>query len=229
MAGQDSTATIATIEIGGEPLMLLPEKAIFLPDSDTLLVADAHVGKAVTFRQLGVPVPTGTTTETLAALSELVYRLEARRIVFLGDFLHSSRANAPATMAAVASWRDEHALLDLLLVRGNHDKHAGDPPWQLGIEVVDEPLMHGGLALCHHPRPVPGAYSLAGHLHPCVSVGGRAHDWLRMPCFWFTREFGVLPAFGAFTGMQTIRAGKGERVFAATAERVFELLPKRSD
>jgi len=222
-----SSLTMATVQAGGQTLMLLPEKAVFLPESDTLLVADAHFGKAVSFRKLGVPVPKGTTTETLAVLSSLVLRLDIRRIVFLGDFLHSANARAPATMGAIARWRDQHAVLDVVLVRGNHDERAGDPPWQLGIEPVDEPLMQGGLALCHHPRPVAGAYALAGHLHPCVSIGGRAHDWLRLPCFWLTREFGVLPAFGAFTGMQTIRWGDGERVFAATPERVFELLPRR--
>ncbi len=74
------------------------------------------------------------------------------------------------------------------------------------------------LALCHRPRPMDGAFVLAGQLHPCVSVGGRAHHWHRLPCFWFTQRVGVFPAFGAFTGMQAIRVHQGERV--------FELLPK---
>ena len=44
--------------------------------------------------------------------------------------------------------------------------------------------MLDGFALCHHPRPRRGAYVLAGHLHPCVSLGGRGFDQLRLPCFW---------------------------------------------
>ena len=219
---------MATLTVGGQLLMLLPEKCIFLPESDTLLVADVHIGKAVSFRALGVPVPGGTTGETLAVLTSLVRRLALRRIVFLGDFLHSARSHAPATMAAVAQWRSEHPSLALTLVRGNHDDRAGDPPGHLDIEAVDEPLMHGGLALCHHPRPHAGAYVLAGHLHPCVNVSGRAHDWLRLPCFWFGAQVGVLPAFGAFTGMQSIRSAPGERVFAATPQQVFELAPRRA-
>jgi len=216
---------MATIAVGGQVLMLMPEKCVFLPDSDTLLVADAHIGKAVGFRALGVPVPRGTTGETLALLSSLVRRLAVRRIVFLGDFLHSARSHAPATMAAVRQWRDAHLPLDLTLVRGNHDDRAGDPPAWLGIEPVDEPLMHGGLALCHHPRPQPEGYVLAGHLHPCVNLSGRAHDSMRLPCFWFTAQFAVLPAFGAFTGMQAVQPKSDERVFAATPEQVFELGP----
>lgn len=219
---------MATLTVGGQLLMLLPEKCIFLPESDTLLVADVHIGKALSFRALGVPVPGGTTGETLAVLTSLVRRLALRRIVFLGDFLHSARSHAPATMAAVAQWRSEHADLALTLVRGNHDDRAGDPPAHLGIEAVDEPLMQGGLALCHHPRPHAGAYVLAGHLHPCVNVSGRARDWLRLPCFWFGAQVGVLPAFGAFTGMQSIRTAPGERVFAATPQQVFEVAPPRA-
>jgi DNA ligase-associated metallophosphoesterase len=203
-----------TILAGGRPLTLLPEKAAFVARSRTLLVADAHIGKAVSFRALGVPVPRGTTSETLAALTALIARTGAQRVVFLGDFLHSARAHAEATLAAVAAWRRAHAALDLALVRGNHDDRAGDPPAQLGIRVVDEPLRDDGFALCHHPRRVPGAYVLAGHLHPCVHVGSRGWDRLRLPCFWFGDDVGVLPAFGAFTGGHPIRPGAADRVYA---------------
>ena len=202
-----------TILAGGRPLTLLAEKAAFLAASRTLLIADAHIGKAVSFRALGVPVPRGTTSETLAALSALIMTWRARRVVFLGDFLHSARSHAPATLGAVARWRREHASLELVLVRGNHDDRAGDPPAYLGMRVVDEPFELDGFALCHHPRPRPGAYVLAGHLHPCVSLGGRSFDHLRLPCFWLGDDVGVLPAFGAFTGMHPIQAGASDRVF----------------
>jgi uncharacterized protein len=211
------------ISVGGQPVWLLPEKAAFLPQTSTLLVADAHIGKALSFRKLGVPVPHGTTAETLAVLSGLVDRWNAKRIVFLGDFLHSARSQGPTTMDTVARWREAHATLDLTLVRGNHDDHAGDPPAHLGIHAIDEPLMHGELALCHHPVARPPAYVLAGHLHPSVSLGGRANDHLRLPCFWFGQHVGVLPAFGAFTGLHTIRAAADDRVFAASDGRVIEL------
>ena len=216
---------MTTILAGGQPLTLLPGKAAFIAASRTLLIADAHVGKAVSFRALGVPVPRGTTSETLATLTALIASTGARRIVFLGDFLHSARAHAPATLAAVAAWRQAHRAIELVLVRGNHDDRAGDPPMQLDIHVVDEPYLQDGFALCHHPKRWPGAYVLAGHLHPCVSVGGRGWDHLRLPCFWFGDDVGVLPAFGAFTGMHAIRARAGERVFAI-AETTVAAMPR---
>lgn len=214
---------MVTIEVAGRALSLLPQKAAFLPDTHTLLIADAHIGKATSFRALGVPVPRGTTSETLSLIGELVARHDARRVVFLGDFLHSARSHVAATLDAVSRWRALHPTLELVLVRGNHDDRAGDPPASLGFTVVDEPLMDGGLAMCHHPEAVSGAYVLAGHLHPCVSVHGRARERLRLPCFHFGAQVGVLPAFGSFTGMHPARVAPGDRVFAVADDAVREL------
>jgi metallophosphoesterase superfamily enzyme len=130
-------------------------------------------------------------------------------------------------MQAFAAWRERHAGIDLLLVRGNHDDRAGDPPPALGVHCVDEPHAFAaapGLALRHHPRPHPGAYVLAGHEHPCTHVG-RGIDRLRLPCFHFGAEVGVLPAFGAFTGMHPIERSGGDRVFVVADNAVHALPP----
>ena len=213
---------MASIVAGGETLVLLPEKAALLPAYRTLLVADAHVGKAQSFRALGVPVPEGATADTLQRLSRLVDAHAVERVVFLGDFLHSAHAHRRTTQQALAQWRECHPTLHCVLVRGNHDDHAGDPPAALRFEVVDEPRRLGGLALVHEPQAVEGAYALGGHLHPCVMLGGRARDSLRLPCFHFGERVGVLPAFGDFTGMHRIRPAAGDRVFVVADGDVRE-------
>ena len=53
------------IELAGATLRLLPGRAAFLPAERALLVADAHLGKAHSFRRQGVPVPAGTTAEEI--------------------------------------------------------------------------------------------------------------------------------------------------------------------
>lgn len=208
------------IEVAGTRMRLLAQRAAYLLDERCLLVADAHIGKAQSFRTLGVPVPHGTTAQTLRSLSHAIAATQATRVVFLGDLLHSAHSQAPATLQALLSWRRQHAALELLLVRGNHDQHAGDPPPALGVMPVDEPFQLGGLALCHHPQPRPGSYVLAGHLHPCVVLAGRANDRLRLPCFHFGANVGVLPAFGAFTGMHAVRPAAGERVYVVAGDEV---------
>jgi DNA ligase-associated metallophosphoesterase len=241
--------------VAGHSVLLHASGAMYLPDAQTLLVADLHVGKAQAFRRLGVPVPHGTTAASLARLSGALRDTGAQRLVFLGDFLHAATGRSAATLATLQDWRTAHAELAMTLVRGNHDRHAGDPPAALGIETVDEPLRAGNLALCHHPRPVAGAYVLAGHWHPCVSVGWRAVGGrLRLPCFWFGAEggighggvgigsaigngngdgngrgvgsaIGILPAFGSFTGMHPIERRAGDRVFAIAGEAIREIPP----
>ena len=56
----------AMVQVAGESLLLLPEKAIYWPRERMLIIADIHFGKAAAFRSLGVPVPRGTTSENLA-------------------------------------------------------------------------------------------------------------------------------------------------------------------
>jgi DNA ligase-associated metallophosphoesterase len=211
------------ITLAGERLRLLADRAAYLVAHDALLVADAHFGKAQSFRRLGVPVPGGTTEHMLQRLDALLQSTAATQLVFLGDLLHSPHALAPAIGAAVQRWRDRRPALRLTLVRGNHDRRAGDPPpgWQL--RCVDEPMALGPFALRHHPAPQPGAYVLAGHLHPSVRLAGRAHQRLRLPCFHFGAEVGVLPAFGAFTGSHVLRARPGDRVYVVHGEQVRAL------
>jgi len=212
---------------GGALLRLLPERAVYLPQHHTLLVADAHIGKAQSFRRLGVPVPGGTTAATLARLSQAVVATGAQRVVFLGDLLHSAHARAAATLQAFADWRTAHAGLALTLVRGNHDDHAGDPPPAWAVHCVDGPLPLGPLALAHHPAPLAGAYVLAGHLHPAAIVADRGPGRLRLPCFHFGPAVGVLPAFGDFTGMHVMPRGPGDRV-VVIAEDSLRTLNSRS-
>jgi DNA ligase-associated metallophosphoesterase len=222
---------VLRIRLAGHDALLHPTGTLLLSDERTLLVADAHFGKAVSFRKLGVPVPAGTTGDNLARLDAAVADTRAEHVVFLGDFLHSARSHAAGTLGTLQAWRDAHPDLRLTLVRGNHDDRAGDPPASLRFTVVDEPLRLGPFALCHHPRPVEGAYVLAGHWHPCISVTGRAFERLRLPCFWLgddsgqlpQQAVGVLPALGDFTGMHRIAPRAGDRIFPIAGDVVRAL------
>jgi metallophosphoesterase superfamily enzyme len=70
---------------------------------------------------------------------------------------------------------------------------------------------------------MPEGYVLAGHVHPCVKVGARGFDSLRLPCFHFGARVGVVPAFGEFTGSHALPREPGDRVFAIAEQRVHEV------
>jgi DNA ligase-associated metallophosphoesterase len=219
-ANHSSPGGALDIVVLGEQLSLLPQRAVLWRTRKMLIVADIHFGKAAAFRAGGIPVPHGTTRANLDALDALIATHGVRHVAFLGDFLHARTARAPATLAALQRWREAHPDLTLTLVRGNHDQHAGDPPSQLAVAVVDEPWRVGPLALCHHPQELAGAYVLAGHVHPVVRLAvGR--DSLRLSCFTFGTAQATLPAFGAFTGGYEIGGKQDDQLFVCTDDRVF--------
>jgi len=219
-------ALVGATEIGvaGVRVRLLAERAMLWPQGRTLFVADVHLGKAETFRALGVPVPRGPTQASLDRLTALLDAGTVGRLVVLGDLLHARQALAGETMSLLRAWRDRHAGLEVVLVRGNHDQSAGDPPARLGIRLVDEPWRCGPFECRHAPGGGPGdGYALAGHLHPVVRLRGRADPSLRIPCFRLGRREGVLPAFGDFTGGVPIARRPGDRVFAIAGAHVVEI------
>jgi DNA ligase-associated metallophosphoesterase len=216
------------VRLGDESLALLASRAALWHARNWLIVADAHFGKAATFRARGVPVPHGTTLETLACLDAAIAGTRPTTLVFLGDLFHAAEAHSEATLSALRAWRRSNPALDLVLIEGNHDRKAGAPPMDLGIRVEQEPWRVDGLAFCHHPRFVPGAHALAGHLHPAVRISGRADDGVRLPCFWIREGLTVLPAFGSFTGGARIAREDGDRVVAIGDGRLYEIPPLRS-
>lgn len=214
-----SGLTSKDIVIAGEALVLLAEKALYWPRERMLIIADIHFGKAASFRAAGVPVPRGTTTQNLAALDELVKAHDIGHIMFLGDFLHARAAHASATVAAMLAWRLRHADLKLTLVRGNHDRHAGDPAASLLIDLVDEPFQMGPFAFCHHPDLDTAGYALAGHIHPSYRLSTR-FDSLRLPCFVVGGKRMILPSFGAFTGGFLITPSPDDAIYVSSGEAV---------
>jgi len=208
------------IAVGGECMWLLPEFAAYWPRTKTLLIADAHLGKAAAFRKAGIAVPAGTTEENLEGFTALLRSTGATRILFLGDLMHNTAARNAAG-AAFIRWRARRAEVEMILVRGNHDRHAGDPPCEWGVTCVDEPHRIDGIALAHFPQAVPGSYAIAGHMHPCAHLAGRGRESLRLPCFYVTPRFAILPAFGAFTGTADVAPTPEDRVYVIAEGRVL--------
>lgn len=218
--GQRPPPAGAAVHFGpdGHTLELWPQRAAFDPRQGLLLVADAHFGKGHTFRRHGLPVPAASEASMVQRLDVLLQATRATELVFLGDLLHGPWSQEPQALQALAEWRRRHPSLEVHLVRGNHDRHAGDPPADLGIEVHGGPLMRGPWALVHEPEVVQGAYALSGHLHPGVRLQERGGLSLRLPCFRMTPAFGVLPAFGAFTGLHIQPTLGEDRVFVVVEE-----------
>jgi DNA ligase-associated metallophosphoesterase len=221
-------STTQSLVLQGRSLSLLPERAAWNAASRTLFIADLHLAKSASFRAQGLPVPAGTTRDNLDRIATLVRTHGAARVVFLGDLLHSRHAQRASAIAPLHAWRDAHPDLHCVLVRGNHDSHAGDPPPSLRFEIVDEPWPvpgAAGLVGCHHPRQLAGTAVLAGHWHPALTLRGPGRDAERLACFCHIADdcadVLVLPAFGAFTGSSPQAPPSGSTCWPVGGGRVW--------
>ena len=222
-AAESDCAGVLVTHAGGETVELHAQRALHWPRGRTLFVADVHLGKGATFRAAGVPVPRGATAADLARLSGLVARTGATTLCVLGDFLHAATGRVAALDRAVQAWRESHRDLDVLLVRGNHDLHAGDPPASWHVCVVPEPHALPPFLACHAPHAPRRGHALCGHVHPGVTVRGRAHEAVRLPCFVLGPRCTLLPAFGRLTGLAGVVPAAGETVVAIAGSRLFRL------
>jgi hypothetical protein len=54
-------------------------------------------------------------------------------------------------------------------------------------------------------------------------VNGLGKQSLRFPCFYFTQNHCILPAFGKFTGLANINPGKYDVVYALVEDNIIKL------
>lgn len=209
------------LTLSTEQVLLLADKAMYWPQQQALLIADVHFGKAAAYRALGQPVPQGTTSQNLLRLNALLEQYPAQQLIFLGDFLHARKSHAPATLAALRNWRQQHPKLRCILVRGNHDLKAGDPPEELNIEVVNEPYLLGPFALQHIPIPHATYHVIAGHVHPTFRLQGKGRQRLILPCFYHEQALTLLPSFGDFTGGFVMHKQANSKVFVTDSSCIW--------
>lgn len=209
----------ADLELQGEHLVLSPYRAMFWHRKRWLLLSDAHLGKAAHFRKAGLPLPDVHDEVLLDRLSWLVNEYGAERIVVLGDLFHSVYNNSWHLFKA---WMDQQRC-QVHLVLGNHDVMADRRYLDAGLHLHDQVLIEGPFALTHEPRTVKDHYVLSGHLHPAVKLEGLGRQRLQLPCFWFSGQQAVMPAFGTATGTHAVTPSALDRCFAVTERSVLDV------
>jgi len=209
-------------------ILLLPGRAALVPASRTLLVADLHLGKAATFRRAGIPVPEGSAQRDLERLEQLVRGYNVRRLIVLGDLFHAKGGCTPQVFAEFAELRARVADTAVVLVLGNHDRAIGRLPASLGIDAclpaLDEPPFH----FVHEPATDITTsncdlFTVAGHLHPTVSIRSPSGDRLADRCFVAETSVLVLPAFGSFTGGHRVDPAESMRLWIARDDGVVDV------
>jgi len=208
--------------LADQPMRLDPAPALIWPTERVGFVADTHCGKGATLRRSGIALPSGTSEADFQRLGTLVQRHGLERLVVLGDFFHTPPVAGEPFIEVFSRWRRQYAALTLTVVRGNHDKPAGDALAAL-IDWQPEGLRCGPFELRHQPVAGSQGHVLAGHEHPVTTLRGDDGDRLRVPIFRFMPGLTVLPAFGGLTGGYASAPVDGEARAAVTPAGVVDL------
>ncbi len=210
------------INIEGERLILDKDRALYFEKHQLLAISDLHLGKSAHFRKAGLQVPANVGRGDLERLSSLIRKYQPNTLLINGDMFHH---DLNADVEEFRNWRAEHKNLKLLLVKGNHDRLNEADYIGLDIQVFDSHYCLGPFCFIHDAPTLnqQELYPISGHIHPGVSLVGKAKQRLKFPCFYFGQSYAVLPAFSFFTGLYQIKPKPMDRIFAITSESVVEV------
>lgn len=214
------------INLLNEALFLLPQKAIWWEKENCLIISDTHFGKSGHFRKMGIAVPQPVFTEDMQRFVSLVAMYKPEQLVIVGDMFHSDH-NKEADL--FVRWRNDFSALQIHLVKGNHDIMPQGWYDEAAIKLHDQNIfqlspfsfIHDLNELTEEQRK--DRYFFSGHIHPAVSISGKARQHLRLPCFYFNNSYAVLPAFGKFTGYVSVRIKKEDRVYAISQQEIIPI------
>lgn len=207
--------------IKGEELHLLPEKVALWPTRKAILLADLHLGKVTHFRKAGIGLPKNVELENLERLAQVILNNEVEIVYILGDLFHSHYNEQWDLFKLFLS---KFPQIKFELIMGNHD--ILDPTAYVADNLICHPerMELGPFLMTHIPESHPTLFNICGHLHPGVKLKGKGLQSLKLPCFHFSAQGLVLPAFGAFTGTAKIEACPEDAIYAISKEQVIKVL-----
>ncbi|TZF83985.1 ligase-associated DNA damage response endonuclease PdeM [Pedobacter sp. BS3] len=206
----------------GEELILDEERALFWPEHHLLVISDLHLGKTAHFRRGGIQVPATLARTDLQRLSALFDKYRPLILLVTGDMFHHG---LNTDIDEFEGWRKQYPHIRFILVKGNHDKLKTADYARLDIEICEHSFCLGPFCFIHDAprRTADELYAISGHIHPGVSLSGKAKQRLRFPCFYFGRDYAILPAFSAFTGLSMIYPETGEHIYAIMPGKVLQV------
>ncbi len=202
---------------------LTTERGIFWEKESVLILADLHFGKTGHFRKNGIGVPHAVYKEDMQRMVDLISLFKPKKLIAVGDLFHSADN---LELSLFSKIRSDFALMEFILVKGNHDILADH--W---YEKNNIQLAYGSYGLdefnfVHDPAEVPSnnnAFYFSGHLHPAITISGMGKQSLSFPCYYFTENTAILPAFSKFSGTAKVSKKKSNRIFAIVEHSIIEI------
>lgn len=206
------------ISLKSEYFFLLPQKAIYRPAQQELILSDLHLGKAAHFRKNGIPLPTPSKSKDLEILQQLINHWQPKKIIILGDLFHS---DYNLEWDLFSQFLNQNAQLLFVLVKGNHDilkLEIYNIPNLTVVDKIEEP----NFTFSHQPVNNCDKINFCGHIHPAIKINGKAKQSVTLPCFAFVGNNFILPAFGSLTGLYVLKWDKHSTFYLVGNNKVLE-------
>jgi len=209
-----------TIHIHDNELQLLPEKAIYWVEESALVLSVVHIGKSAHFRKNGIAIPTMANKNNHWRIVDILEKTKPLKLIFLGDLSHSSENEE---WEEFIDFMQQFPDVKQILVKGNHDVLSEKKYIDAGIEVIDS-FRKNGLRW-EHEQVEDGSdeFQISGHVHPGIRLKGGAKQSIVLPCFYFSKNRALMPAFGEFTGLAIIKPKKEDRILIIAENKLTEI------
>jgi DNA ligase-associated metallophosphoesterase len=210
--------------INKNDFLLNSNRTIFWEQEKILILSDLHLGKTGHFRKSGIAVPAAVMKEDMQRFIAAIQFFKPLQVVIVGDLFHSV-ANKEHEL--FLKWRNDLPHIPILLVKGNHDIVPDAWYKKAGIETIDMIWRKNNFLFVHEIEDAREEnvsehdYFFSGHIHPAISIKGLGKQSLRFPCFYFTDNYAVLPAFGKFTGTYLLEPAKKDTTFVIVEDSVL--------
>jgi len=208
-------------KIHHQKLWLSAQRSIFWEEEEALIVSDLHFGKTGHFRKSGIAVPQTVYKEDLQRLIDLLNYFKPRQLIVVGDFFHS---HANTELDWFKKWREDFSFLRVLLVKGNHDILKDKWYEESRIEIFEKELRINSFLFTHDRcDDHEDLFTFCGHIHPGIIISGLGKQSLRFPCFYFSKNHCILPAFSKFTGAVGLETSSARSIYAIVENKLMQV------
>ncbi|MDO8995971.1 ligase-associated DNA damage response endonuclease PdeM [Sediminibacterium sp.] len=204
---------------------LSAQRSIYWEEQKTMIVSDTHFGKTGHFRKSGIAVPQQVYKEDLQRFFSLATDLKPERILVVGDFFHSTDNEEHNLFLR---WKNDFNSLQITLIKGNHDILGNTWYENAGIQLIEDFYEIGQFRFQHDPAEndflvKENTFVFSGHVHPGIQMRGIGKQSLRLPCFYFTQNQCILPAFSKFSGLAIVKPKKQNQIYAIANDNIIKL------
>lgn len=207
------------IKIENEEIIITNHRALFWKREGALILSDLHIGKTAHFRKHGIPIPDNILIDDLSRLESLIRYYKAKKVLIVGDLFH---AGSNIDISTFKDWIMSFKDLEIILIKGNHDRVSKQLMSDLNIKTVTE-LSVAPFTFVHDCiKLTKNEFFISGHTHPGVVIKGKGKQLIKLPCYQVSKMQLILPAFSLFTGLNTNDKPKDSICFAFTDTSIFK-------